>query len=368
MAKNNTICKITEEHYKNVLIARFSALGDVAMTIPVVYSVCRANPGTRFIMVTQIVSSSLYINPPSNLVVVGVDINEKYHGLNGLYDLYKKLRAEYDIDAFVDLHNVLRTNILALYFHLARIPVKCINKGRSRKRSLTRKSNKRMFPLISSRARYREVFYRFGFKINDLFDSLFNGKRADYTDFSDISAPKKQDEKWIAIAPFAKHKGKIYPLHLMEKVIDEIAQWNNTRIFLFGAGVEERDVLRSWAEKHSNIISLAEKRNGFPKELALLSHMDAMISMDSANMHLASLVKLPVVSVWGATHPYCGFMGWKQDEENAVQLNMACRPCSVFGNKPCYRNDYFCLNGITPQMIISQLKKVIFKIEISKSL
>ena len=165
----------------------------------------------------------------------------------------------------------------------------------------------------------------------------------------------------MAIAPFAKHVGKIYPPELMKQVVDTLAARPDVRLFLFGGGDGERDILRGWAEGRANVISMAEKRHGFPKELALLSHMDAAISMDSANMHLASLVRVPVVSIWGATHPYCGFTGWKQSDDNAVQLDMPCRPCSVFGNRPCRRGDYACLYGIKPQDIIDRLDHVLDK-------
>ena len=84
-----------------------------------------------------------------------------------------------------------------------------------------------------------------------------------------------------------------------------------------------------------------------------------MLSMDSANMHLASLVELPVVSVWGATHPYCGFTGWHQNPANEVQADLPCRPCSVFGNKPCQRGDYACLRGIDYHAIVQRLDNVI---------
>jgi ADP-heptose:LPS heptosyltransferase len=90
-----------------------------------------------------------------------------------------------------------------------------------------------------------------------------------------------------------------------------------------------------------------------------MSHLNAMISMDSANMHLASLVGVPVVSVWGATHPYAGFMGWKQSPVNAVQLDMPCRPCSVFGQKPCRRKDGACLRGIMPERVIEKVEKLL---------
>ena len=88
-----------------------------------------------------------------------------------------------------------------------------------------------------------------------------------------------------------------------------------------------------------------------------MSHLDVMISMDSSNMHLASLTDTPVVSIWGATHPFAGFLGWNQKAEDCVQLDLPCRPCSVYGNKPCFRGDYACLNGISSEEILNKLLK-----------
>lgn len=345
--------------YHNVLVARFSALGDVAMTIPVVYSVCVGNPDTRFIMITQKVASTLFINTPPNLIVIGVDTKTYYHGIRGIFRLKSELVKQYDIDLFIDLHDVLRTWILSVSFLLSGIKVLRFKKGRHGKYELTRKHNKHMLPLISSRARYREVFYRAGFATGDLFMSIFGNQKAESNLYSSITTPKQPDDLWIAIAPFAKHQGKIYPLQSMQKVVETVAKWPHVTVFLMGAGRDESDTFEKWAANHENVKNLAARRNGFPSELALLSNCDVMVSMDSANMHLASLVRLPVVSVWGATHPYCGFLGWHQEERNAVQLNLSCRPCSVFGNKPCLRGDYFCLTGIQPQMIIDHIRQAL---------
>ena len=90
-------------------------------------------------------------------------------------------------------------------------------------------------------------------------------------------------------------------------------------------------------------------------ELALMGQLDAMLSMDSANMHLASLVGTRVVSIWGGTHPYAGFLGWNQKESDCIQLDLPCRPCSVYGNKRCLRGDYMCMNGITPEYILQKI-------------
>jgi ADP-heptose:LPS heptosyltransferase len=90
-----------------------------------------------------------------------------------------------------------------------------------------------------------------------------------------------------------------------------------------------------------------------------MSYVDVMLTMDSGNMHLASLVETPNVSIWGATHPYAGFYGFGQNPDNAVQIELSCRPCSVYGNKPCFRKDYACMNGISPQKIVKKISDAI---------
>lgn len=106
--------------------------------------------------------------------------------------------------------------------------------------------------------------------------------------------------------------------------------------------------------RHENTY-IAHSEFDLAGEIAMMQQLDVMLTMDSANMHLASLVGTPVVSVWGGTHPYAGFLGWNQKDTDCVQLDMPCRPCSVYGNKPCLRGDYACLKGITPEMIVGKV-------------
>ena len=167
---------------------------------------------------------------------------------------------------------------------------------------------------------------------------------------------KPRGEKWIGIAPFAAHKGKIYPLEKMERVIELLLEREpNCRIFLFGGGAEERELLTQWESRHDRCTCAL--LGSLYNELVLMSHLDTMVSMDSANMHLASLTGTRVVSVWGATHPFAGFMGWNQSSADAVQTTLPCRPCSIFGNKPCLHGDYPCLNSITPEEIVERVLK-----------
>ncbi|RZL98110.1 MAG: glycosyl transferase family 1, partial [Pedobacter sp.] len=90
------------------------------------------------------------------------------------------------------------------------------------------------------------------------------------------------------------------------------------------------------------------------------STLNVMISMDSANMHLASLQGIPVVSIWGGTHPFLGFYGWRQPLANAIQIDLPCRPSSVFGNKQCpVHGAAGCMQDITPQMIYEKVMSII---------
>lgn len=339
---------------RNVLISRFSALGDVAMTLPSVYNACIANPDDNFYFLTRKHPAQVFINAPENLKVLGIDL-DKYKGIGGMWRLASLLKSEYDIDIFLDLHDVLRTQLLRLFLSMRGIRVNKIRKGRRAKKRLTRTNRKVLIQLTPTPRRYEEVFARGDIGLTDSFSSLFGNGKGDTKEFESVTLPKKDGERWLAIAPFAKHEGKIYPFPQMAKVVESLATDPDTKIFIFGFGEKESAMIESLASRFPNVINMAAARLGIAAELSLLSHCDVMLSMDSANMHLASLVGLRTVSIWGATHPYTGFLGWRQNPADVVQLDMTCRPCSVFGNKPCMRGDYHCLRGITPQMILQKL-------------
>ncbi len=349
---------------KTVLLTRFSALGDVVMTVPVVYSACALYPDHRFVMVTRPAMTAVFACPPPNLEIVGVDLREKYAGIAGIRRLAADLVSTYSPDICIDLHNVLRTRLLSLFLRASGIRSVHIFKPRAKRRALTRRHNKVMLPLTSQRARYREAFYKAGLPINECFDGLYGGHaKAPAEAFAAITPPRPEGQHWVGIAPFAAHEGKIYPPELMEKVVARLQadadDGTDLRIFLFGGGAREVEILGAWAERYPCVTSLAGKRYGIGAELALINHLDAMVTMDSANMHLASIVSTPTISIWGATHPYCGFRGWHQTEADTVQLPLPCRPCSVFGQKPCYRGDLLCLNGIRPDRIYARIKEKI---------
>ncbi len=337
---------------KKVLIIRFSALGDVAMTIPVTYSLARQHPDTEFVFLSKPALRKLFFNAPANFRFEAIEYKDKHKGFAGIVRLFLALRKE-KFDCVADLHGVLRSYILTGLFRISGVRTATIDKQRRDKKELVKPDNKIKEELPSSFARYEAVFRQLKFRFKPVFDSIFEEK-GDIDNIRELTGTKTG--KWLGIAPFAKHKGKIYPIAKMEKVVELLSHSGET-LFLFGGGKEEREILEQWQERYPNTISTVGKID-MEKELNLMSHLDGMITMDSGNMHLASLVGCPVVSVWGATHPCAGFYGWDQDRRNAVQIDLLCRPCSIFGDKPCYRKDYACLTLITPEMIVERAGKV----------
>lgn len=346
---------------EHILVIRFSALGDVAMTVPVVYSLARQYPHLRITVLSRPFARPFFENLAPNIGFMGADVKKEYHGVKGLNTLYRRLTAK-NFTAIADLHNVLRSNYLRMRFNFDRYRVAHIDKHREGKHALVAFNNKRLVQQPTSFQNYADVFARLGYPIEINFTSIFPQGKADLSTLPNSIGMKLAAQPWIGIAPFAAHEGKIYPLDLMHKVINIIiSRHPSCRIFLFGGGKHENKLIADIEQKFSNAVNASALLHGLSNELRLMSNLDVMISMDSANMHLSSLVGTPVVSVWGATHPYAGFMGWGQDPDNAVQIDLPCRPCSIYGNRPCMRGDYACLHNIPPEAIADRVDIVLKK-------
>ena len=330
---------------KKLLVIRFSALGDIAMTVPVVHDLAVQYPDLDITMLSREMARPLFERLPSNVHFFAADLKGRHKGLFGLCRLWRDAHMN-DFDYIADFHDVLRTHWLRAEGCLRRKKVAKINKGRKGKRALTREKNKVLVQQATSFERYAKVLEQLGFPIKSQFVKL---------EYSYICKWQKQpDEIWVGIAPFAKHEAKAYPLDKTEQVVKALNERDNTTVFLFGGGPKESQQIEALCSKYEHV-QPAKNQYGMQGELALMEQLDVMLSMDSANMHLASLVGTPVVSIWGGTHPYAGFLGWNQNPRDCVQLEMSCRPCSVYGNKRCWRGDYMCMNGISTERILQKL-------------
>ncbi len=336
-----------------ILAIRFSALGDVVMAMSVIKSFADLYPEHEITFVSRPFVGALLEGMPENVKFRGVDL-KAYKGLLGLKRLADELAAE-GYDSVADMHDVLRTKVVRFFLRRKGLNVAVIDKGRKERKQLTRRSGKVLRQLKPSPERYADVLAALGYPVELQPYHIYGEEPADIADLQPFTGDKG-DCNWVGIAPFAAHAGKVYPLTLMAEVVKLLAAQKRVKVFLFGSGAEEKAWCETMAATHDNVVSVIGKSN-LLGELRLMTNMNVMVTMDSANMHLSALAGTPTVSIWGATHPLAGFCGMQTADSRVVQLDLPCRPCSVFGNKPCYLGDCRCMNGITPASVVEAVNQ-----------
>jgi len=305
-------------------------MGDVAMTVPVLRALVAQNPDVKITVVSRVFYKPIFKNIP-NINFFTAHVHHRHKGLLGLFRLYKDLKSK-GITEIADLHNVLRSKIIRTLFSISGIKTASVDKGRAEKTSLTRAKNKILKPLPTMFERYANVFENLGFSL-DLSNPVFPPKQKLDTEIVDLIG--ENFVKLIGIAPFAQYNSKVYPLDLMQEVIDQLASTKTNKILLFGGGKKEIELLRSLSKGKENVVIVAGQLK-FKQELQLISNLDVMLSMDSGNAHLAAMLGVKVITLWGATHPYSGFSPFNQPIENALvsDRNLYPKlPTSVYGNK-----------------------------------
>ncbi|MEE9361860.1 MAG: glycosyltransferase family 9 protein [Cellulophaga sp.] len=340
---------------KHILVIRLSAMGDVAMTVPVISALTQQYPGVKITILTRSFFKPMFATLP-NVTIHVADVKNKHKGVLGLWKLYKELK-ELSIDAVADVHNVLRSNILKRYFSLSKIPFAQIDKGRAEKKELTSPTKKEFRQLQTTHERYASVFRALGFPI----------------DLSKIRLPSKQvlsdntlkiigsdTKKRIGIAPFAAFSGKMYPLELMEEVVKYLQETGKYKILLFGGGESEKEQLKMWSNSYDDSINCAGELS-FEEELVLISNLDMMVAMDSGNAHLAAMFSIPTVTLWGVTHPYAGFYPFGQDKNNAILADREkypLIPTSIYGNKVPEGYEKV-METIAPATVFNKIKEIL---------
>ena len=334
---------------KHLLVIRLSAMGDVAMVVPVLRAFTQQYPTIKITVLTRAFFKPFF-SDLNNVSVFYAEVNGKHKGIFGLYKLSKELK-NLGIDAIADLHNVLRTNILKFFF-LGK-PFIQLDKGRAEKKALV--SGSIFQQLKTTQQRYADVFEKLGYKI-DLKKPHFPKPRR--LSESILNSVKTDALKCIGIAPFAAHESKMYPLDLMEQVIKTLSK--DYKIVLFGGGKKETDILNAFETRFENVINVAGKLT-FDEELDVISNLEIMLSMDSGNAHIAAMLGVKVVTIWGVTHPFAGFAPFNQPAEYALLSNRNTFPkipTSIYGNK--YPENYKeASRSISPEIIIEKIKSLI---------
>jgi len=334
-----------------LLVIRTSAMGDVALVAPVIKSMTIQHRDTEIVILTRPPFESFFYSF-SGVKVFSTDFREKYTGLVGILKVYTDLKREYKFDHVVDLHDVIRSKILRWLFRLSGIPVTVIDKGRSDKRKVLNGIKK--VNLIHSTERYYNTFAAAGFPLEKsegpwIVPTSEGRKRAE-------NLLREKDLIHIGVAPLAKHELKMWPEKYMLTLIEMIAKRINVRFWLF-SGREETPQLIAMQNRIPESVLVAGTLN-LDEELALISRLNFMISMDSSNMHMAALAGTKVVSIWGGTDPLTGFGAWQQPDGFAIRIpvgELTCRPCTVYGKGKCKRSDFACMNWLTPEKVFEKM-------------
>ncbi len=340
----------------HILALRLSAMGDVAMCVPVLSALSAQYPNLRITMLTRAFFEPMFSQLP-NITVYPAEVEGRHKGILGLWKLYRELQKQ-DIDAVADLHNVLRSNILKRYFRWGGVPFHQIDKGRADKKALTAARNKIFKPLQTTHGRYADVFARLGYPL-DLDQAPLLSKQT--LPGSVLKLVGSDTKKWIGIAPFAAFKGKRYPLDLMQQLIEQLRGYGKYKILLFGGGNREAAQLEALSDS-DRCISIAGKL-GFGEELTLISNLDLMVSMDSGNGHLAAMYGVPVITLWGVTHPHAGFYPFGQSMDNALLADRESYPLiptSVYGNK-LPKGYERAIASILPEEVLKKIESILEK-------
>lgn len=299
------------------------------MTLPVIYSVARRYPDLDITVLTSPFPARLFLNPPPNVHVISYRKTRF-----GLIKLISRLRKE-RFDYVADLHDLIRSRTITKALQLCGATTATVDKQRSRRRELTKEKSREYQQNYVDR--YADVFAKLGFTAAIDFKSLL----------------PESPRHGVGIAPFARYTTKTYPPKLMEQVARQLTD-RGISVSLFGARGSEAETLLEWKERNPALIVVAGTLT-IEQELEAMSRLQLMVTMDSANMHLASLVATPVISIWGSTIPQCGFLGYGQKPENALMLDLPCQPCTIAGCEACPLGHMECLTKLSPDTIVEQV-------------
>ncbi|NOU47387.1 MAG: glycosyltransferase family 9 protein [Bacteroidales bacterium] len=326
---------------KKILVIRFSSIGDIVLTSPVIRCLAVQLPDTEIHVLTRKVNACLFTSNPSVKKTIAYDKK-----LNEVIDL---LRVE-NYDHIVDLHKNIRS--FRVRFSL-RKPATSFPKLNIQKYLLVRFKMKPM-PDIHIVDRYFEAVKSLGV-VND-------GRGLDYF-FSD--AKKIDTNKWssdfnngyYAVVIGGKHTTKILPV---EKVI-EVCRLLDKPVVLLG-GNEDAARGKMIAESLKTNVFDACGKLSLDESARILKVASAVLTNDTGLMHIAAALHKPIVSVWGNTVPELGMSPYLPDEPHKSILienkEIKCRPCSKIGFDKCPKGHFNCMMTLNSSEIADKLMNI----------
>ena len=336
---------------RHILVVRLGTLADVAMSVHALRGLVRDFPELRITVLTRGELKPLF-REVQGLEFLFAD-EPKYSGVRGRLRLWWQVQR-LRVDAIADLTASSLSRTLCFSFTPWRRRVARIQDQRLEGKALTRKYRKVMVQLSPLASRSREVFGELGLPFC-MPAPVRRTRGAQLPDVVEILSGEKRGT-WVGVAPLSDHHGTCYPIAQSAELVGLLAG-RYEKVFLLGEGKYQRQFCEGMQSLYPNVVSVAG-RVSLSEQLDVLAVMDVVVSVDGDFLRLASLVGTPVVSLWGATHPFLSSSGYGQDPRNTIQKELPCRPCSTSGRRRCLFGNYECMRTITPAEVFRRVKVV----------
>ncbi len=325
--------------YKKILIIRFSSIGDIIITTPILRSLREKFPDATIDYLTKIDFAQLLTNNPDLDNLIGYD-----KAKCDVKSLKKELKAK-EYDLVVDLHNSLRSRYLR--FNLA-TTVLVYSKPYFRRWLLVRFGINFLKNAKSIYSRYYEVCKKLNLVEHKSYFVHFTPKEA--KSISDYTAGKPP----ILISLSAAHFTKKWALGKFAEVVSTLQDEN---LVVLGGAKEKKDVeeLKRLLPRESKFVDLCGKLD-LLQTAALMKESKLLLCHDSGLLHLAQSQNLPCVAIFGCTTRELGFFPINANCV-VVQADLPCRPCTTMGLSRCPRRHFGCMEMITVQTVLERIRE-----------
>lgn len=322
---------------KKILIIRFSSIGDIVLTSPIIRCLKKQLPNAQIHYLTKenyknILSSNPYIT--------------KIHTLKySIADTAKELKSE-NFDFVVDLHHNLRSLLVKTKLN---IPSQTFNKLNVRKWIYVKTKRKSIMPSIHIVDRYFEAVSKLGVT-NDMAGlDFFDGQ------ISNIDLPF---DNYVAIVCGATHTTKQIPPKYIEYLCQNIKQ----NIILLGDSNDAKRLQTIAISNLPNVVNMCGKCS-LSQSALYVKHSSLVITSDTGLMHIAAAYNKNIITIWGNTTPQLGMYPYmptgKGKYINIEAKDVKCRPCSKIGYKECPKKHFLCMNKIVWDDVVQAAEKII---------
>ena len=327
----------------NILAVRFSSIGDILLTTPLLRAIRQTHPGARLTLLTKREYVPLLSHNPHVHRVVGLSPTRS------LFSLATELRGE-RYSHLLDLHDNLRSRALRLL-----VP--------GRWRSYPKHRLDRALLIRAKRNRYRdrrpvaERYFSAAAGLRVLPDGgppeFFLGPEAGEQISAWLTSSGLEDEAFVAVAPGAAHATKRWPLAHWRALVDQNIADGFAVVVVGGAA--DAGLGAALAEGKGRRVLNAAGLFGLQATGALLQRARALVSGDTGVMHMATGVGTSVLGLFGPTVEAFGFFPYTS-RATVLELPLPCRPCTSQGGPECPLGHHRCLVDIHPQAVYAALR------------